>query len=223
MSFKTTALSLTSPLRTGTALTALALTVAFTTGCAKTADEVRDDIDREAQQLSVNDMWLAPCENAKLDWIGVSSKVERYEFGASLTKWTILFEEDSCSTPSIEIAETGDYNIGNKTATEAYILDLNYRNVSVKALNEAGRDLLNTVQACGINDWAVGQGRDVTHATNDGAVLGRCWTKAPRQLFDIVRVSGDNLQFGYEENGLDKSVPEKRPTRVENSVVFVRQ
>lgn len=209
-------------LKPHTSILGLCAALALFPACNK-ADDVANQVDEKVTELNVNDQWAAACGNVPLDIFGLSSQIEEYDIGASISRTTTLFHEDNCATPVIRVTENGSYEVGDKVPGDSYVFNVQYNSVSITPVNEDGKNILNTVQACGINDWAVGQTRDVTTASSDDPVLARCWTKTPRQIFDIVQVSGDQLKFGLVKDGKDKTSQEKRPTETDQTNILVRK
>lgn len=194
-------------------------------GCGDNAKDKVEEIKRgaqeKAQELRLNDAWASRCGNVSLDLLGLSSRTESYDFGANLQRSQTFFAEDNCVTPVIRVDENGSYDLGQKLANGAYPLDLQIQTVAITPLAQNGADLLNAAQFCGVNDWAVGQARNVTSSTGD-FVLNKCWTKTPRALSDLALVDGDQLLLGLVSEGADKSAPEKRPTQLDRSNPFAR-
>jgi hypothetical protein len=191
--------------------------------CAKEADKAAAAVDQKAKTLEINSKWISNCKNVTLDAFGIGSETEDFDFGASLSKTTLLFQENNCVTATVRITENGSYVVGNKLVnSDAYELNQHFDSVAIMPMNDAGVTQLNLIQACGINDWAVGVQRDVTAKSSDSPVIDRCWAKTPRDLYDIALISTDKLTFGLEKDGKDRTAAEKRPTEIDGGVVFTK-
>ncbi len=191
-------------------------------GCGKAAEDAAKSIDEKVTELRLNDQWGSSCQNSILDIFGLSSQTELYDLGASLTKTTTYYREDNCAQPVVSVVENGSYNLGAAQANGGYALDGRIDSTYIVAVNADGQKTLNDLQACGINDWQVGVPRDVTAKTSDNP-LERCWTKAPRNFYDIVQVSGDQLKFGLNKDGKNKTTPENRPLELDQEKIYNRQ
>ena len=214
--------SINAPSRAGVTAWLLApIALSLFVGCGNN-DSVSDEVDETVGELSLRDTWEKGCHDTGLDVFGLDSKIIHYEFGGELTKTTTLYAEDNCTNPLVEIKETGSYDVGDQVRADVFNIDLTFDKVVVTPLNEAGKDALNTADACDINDWAVGTGRDVTAQTSNSPVA-RCWLKTPRTLFDIMQNKDDRLMFGAESAGHDKTSVETRPVELETDVVFNRK
>lgn len=194
----------------------------FNVGCGKDGQNIRNEVAETTAEVKINDQWVSQCKNVAFDLFNVSSRTERYDIGASLSLESTFYAEDNCVTPVMTVKEVGTYTLGDRITDDTFNFDKNYASASITPLNEQGRDLLNTVVACGINDWQVGVARDVTAATSDNP-LDRCWIKTPRNVYDIANVTGDELHFGRATDDLDKSSPEKRPIEADVETKLTRE
>lgn len=186
-----------------------------------TAD-VRNFADPEVRESGIANTWKTECQNVLLDLFGVAAQTEEYRIGGDIRKVTTYYETNDCKDGVIEIQETGGYgNVekleDNQNQADVYKIDINWSDVQVRALNETGENLLSTVRFCGFEDWNTDQPQDVTGQTSENPVIDRCWTKTPRDQFDIFSVEGDSMYLGA---GLDKSNPDNRPTAIDTSVEF---
>ncbi len=207
-------------------VTVLCIFAAFAgIGCQKQAKKAADAINKQGDALALNDRWATACANVSLDIFNISSSVEEVEFGAAVERKTTLFKEDNCQTPIVSIVEYGSYKIGAQTpaGSRTYELDMRFDSVTITPVNQDGVNALNTVNACGVNDWAIGQARDVTAKTSDNPVLARCWVTTPRNQFNIVNVENDQLKMGVSTTDKDASTLGKRPTELDLEKPFMRQ
>jgi len=196
-------------------------------GCQKANDvatQIGGPTDKEVKTLELHSLWKTPCVKAGLllEVFGFPAQKTEMDFGASHSSTTILYREDNCQNAAIRIIENGAYSLGNKVADNVYELNEHYDSVAITPLNADGVNALNTIRACGFTDWNSGVGKDVTAQSSTTPALARCWMKTPRDVFDIVMVTGNVIKFGLEKNGLDKSAPQKRPTEVDQSSVFAK-
>jgi hypothetical protein len=196
--------------------------------CAKTndvANSIGGNTDKQVKELAIRAKWITNCNKAVslADIFGLHSQVEKYDIGASLSKSTTLFREDNCAQPAVTIVENGNYDLGDKKADNVYALDERYDSVSITPVNDDGAKALNAIAACGFTDWTVGKLKDVTANSSDVPLAARCWTKTPRQVFELAQITGDQLKFGLEKDGHDKSDASKRPTEIDQASVLTKQ
>jgi hypothetical protein len=193
--------------------------------CTKTNDaatHIGGQTDKEVKTLELKSAWKTPCTKANtlFEMFGIPSQSIVLDFGASHSSTTTLFREDNCQVPAITIAENGNFTVGDKVADNVYDLNEHYDSVAITPVNDDGMNALNTAHACGFTDWKTGQARDVTAQSSTTPVISRCWIKTPRDIFDIVMITGDQIKLGLEKDGKDKTSPDKRPSEIDQSAVL---
>lgn len=177
---------------------------------------VRNLVDEDVRESGIVNTWKSECQNVLLDLFGLAAQREEFRIAGDIRKVTTYYETNDCKDAIIEVQETGSYDNVDKSG-DNFEIDIHWDKVELKAINDRGRDLLETVQFCGFETWNVDQYQNVTDRTSDNPVIDRCWTKTPRDQFDLFRVDGDTLYFG---SSADKSAPEGRPTSVDESVPY---
>ncbi len=195
-------------------------TIALVTGCGKDS-EVAKNVEREVRTAQIDDQWSAGCQ--KSDIFGLTSEVVEFDKGASFSKTTTLYSSDNCGTPEVRVVENGSADLGREVSDNTFEFNQSFDSVAITPVNEAGQKALNLVAACGFTDWQVGIEKNVTAESSNSPVLARCWTKTPRKVYDVVQVDGDQLRFGLEEDGKDKSAPAKRPTNIDQTITYSRK
>jgi len=196
-------------------------------GCSKANDAATTlggQTDKDVKTLELKSTWKTPCEKAStlLEVFGIPSQSIVFDFGSSHSSTTKLFREDNCQTPVISIVENGNFSVGDKVTDNVYNLNEHYNSVAVTPVNDDGMNALNTIQACGFTDWKTGQAKDVTAQSSTTPVISRCWIKTPRDVFDIVMITGEQIKLGLVKDGKDKTTPEKRPTEIDQSAVLTK-
>lgn len=212
-------------LRSVSKLLLTALICLGVTACGKSEnkdDGVADTIERTVEQFSLNDQWQGACRNERFDVFGIASSSERYDFGTSVTRVTTLFAADNCAEPAVEVRESGTYTLSDEVSADARALDIRYESAFLKPLTPNAANALNAIYACGNSRWSAGREVDVTAQTGD-PVTSRCWTKTPREVFDVAKISSSSLLLGLQEDPNDKTSPETRPSAVDEGYLFTRQ
>ena len=202
----------------------LAMAALVFTACgSKSGQHAVDKIQPGVTEQQLNHRWTTVCVKVDADIFSLGSQTERYDIGSIFSKITSYYAESNCITPLIQVAESGDSQIGAQLSGNMAKINIDYSSVSITALNDTGKDMLNTFQTCGLTDWVVGQSRDMTAATSLNPLANQCWTKTPRTVFDLVQVTGTQLKFGLNANGLDKTTSDRRPNTIDDSKVLNRQ
>jgi hypothetical protein len=210
-------------LKSVSSILGLAMTALMFTACgSRSGQHAVDNTQPGVTEQQLNHRWTTGCENVNTDVFSLGSQTERYDIGSMFMKVTSYYDESSCTAPLIQVVESGDSQIGTQFPGNVANINIDYSSVSITALNDTGKDTLNTYQACGLTDWVVGQSRDVTAATSTNPQANHCWTKTPRTVFDIVQVIGTQLMFGLNANGLDKTTNDRRPNTIDDGKVLNR-
>lgn len=191
------------------------------TACANKNDEteVINSVDADVQAAGLMNTWVSGCHNVALDIVGLDSQTVEYIFGTDLRRVTTYYDADTCATPVLKIVEWGTYENFDPVDGH-YKIDINWQQVALTPMSDGVRDVLNTVSFCGASDWATNTEREVTAQTSVDPVLDRCWVKTPRGQFDLISISGSNLQLGEATADLDKTSAEKRPVTIDTQVTY---
>ncbi|MCM2280811.1 MAG: hypothetical protein NDI61_03080 [Bdellovibrionaceae bacterium] len=206
---------------------AICLILALSAGlfaCAE-KDKIKaepDGVETEVSEFSLADQWESACRPLRFDTFGVISAVERYDFSPTMTKTTTLSAAENCTEPVLEVRESGAFFLGGEAHDDARDLNLRLDTVHIKPLTANARNALNALRACDATDWLVAQEKDVTAKTGN-PVETRCWQRTPREVFDIVRRSGEVIYLGSQDDALDKTSNETRPTTLDASNAFARK
>jgi hypothetical protein len=167
--------------------------------------------------------YVSACDSTNLLWKagGVNSSNVVYDFQNGDAGKTIqFFSAKDCNSATLvgQATYSGTQDIGGEAAEGSRTLDLNYLKVVITISNQGLVDSLNggigQIQNCGINDWAVGAGRDVT-ASSGGAnceIVGK-----PAQSFDIVETDGQTTFFGLKDAGHNALTQEARPVHLDKA------
>lgn len=195
--------------------------------CTKANDvatQAGGQTDKEFKKTELRSTWKSNCSqvNVLANWFGIPSQKIEYDFGASHTATTLLFREENCQTALVKIVEIGNYSLGDRVNENTYNLDVHFDTVAIMPMNDDGMTVLNAIHACGFADWKVGQSKEVTEASSASPVISRCWVKTPRNVYDLVLLTGDQLKIGVVKEGRDKSSPESRPNEIDQSRTFTK-
>ena len=206
----------------------VSLCMATMSACKNTNDAatpIGGETDKQVKTLMLQQKWVSPCNKTGtlLTIFQIPSQTEKYDMGSSLQHTTTLSNDANCATPLITITENGSYKVGDKVSDNVYALTLTYDSVAIMPMTPDGAQKLNDIKACGFGDWAAGASKDVTAQSSADFVTARCWIKTPRVIYDISEIDGDHIKFGLIQNGQDKSSVDKRPTAIDQSVVFSKQ
>jgi hypothetical protein len=202
----------------------LALTTLSIAACAndnndpvsKAANHIAEETGKQEANLQLRGQWQSACDSKGLLWAaaGIKSEMVVYDFYSNSGKTSQLFSDDNCQAQVGEAKYSGTATVGVPASVEgSYILDLNYTNVSIKISQQGVADALNAplTPGCGVNDWVVNVGRDVTSAAGQA----NCPIAKPAQSFEIVKTDGRTMHLGLEDIVHDKSTAEKRPVALD--------
>lgn len=187
-----------------------------------TADATAGSATEPEEASPLAALWTGTCRDQHFDPFEIVSIRERYEFGEGVTKITTLHASPDCGDAVIELRETGTYTTGEPSAERVQSLDIRFESVFAKPLTANARNALNAWRACDAIDWLVGQEKDISNRTGD-PVATRCWIRTPREVFDIVSVSGNTLALGLQDDPIDKTSPDNRPAILDVAHTFTRQ
>lgn len=186
--------------------------IAFIAGCGKdeVGGRIADSVDKEVAKTQMRGVWTAGCQdtNALAVLFDLPKMREEIDYGDSVQKSTLFYSDANCATADIRVTENGDRELASEVRDNVYQLNQKFNSVSITALTEAGKTKLNDIIACNRKDWTVNNAVDVTPDTSAG---NRCWTKTPREIFDIIEISNGQLRYGLADLTKDKSTAEKRP------------
>lgn len=141
--------------------------------------------------------------------------------GANITRTTQLFVAGDCQgDAAIQFEELGEVDIrkDQKTADGGQSIDIDYKTVNAKVINEDGVKAANAIGLCEATDWVKDQERDVTGAADKV----NCYNASlPRHNSNIYRVDNNVLYFGTQSKA--SSQPEDRPTSLDMNDKYVGQ
>jgi|GEM_PF-4542618 len=200
----------------------LSLAALALAGCGHAKEEAQK-ATQETELRSTK--WVSQCDTTNIVWsaAGVKSSNVVYNFQSGDAAKTIQFFNAADCNQSTLIAQAtykGTQDIGTDAAGgTARILDLNYLSVVVTISSGDLVNALNSslVPSCGINDWAVGAGRDVTTAAGGANCL---IVAKPAQSFDIIHTDGQTMFLGVKDVAHDATTQEKRPVVLDTAHGF---
>ncbi len=208
---------------------ALALAALAFSACSKDspAGRIAEGVDKSVQEGQLRSQkWVSTeCSTAGLAWtaLGASSSNVIMDFqGGGVVRTLQYFSSGDCNQANLigQVAYTGTADVSTETSfdKDARVLDLNYTTgpVTVTIATDEARDRLNSalVPSCGINDWAVGQGRNIPLEKIGGL---DCPLSKPAQMFDVFKTDGQTLFFGDSSGAQNGSTPELRPTSLDTA------
>jgi hypothetical protein len=197
----------------------LALAALALSACGHAKDEAQK-ASEETELRSTK--WVSNCDTSGVIWAtaGVKSSNTVYDFQNGDAGKTIqFFGAPDCNQSTLIAQATfkGTQDIGGVAANgSARTLDLNYQQAIVTVSSQDLVNALNSafVPSCGINDWKVGQGRDVTSAS--GGANCMIIPKTPAMSYDVVHTDGQQMQLGLKDVAHDATTQEKRPVQLDN-------
>lgn len=203
---------------------ALFLAALALSSCGHTKDEA-EKANEELQLRSTK--WVSQCDTTGVIWsaAGVKASNTIYDFQNGDAGKTIqFFSQADCNQATLIAQATykGTQDIGVEAAGgTARTLDLNYLSVIVTISSQDLVNALNSslVPSCGINDWAVGAGRDVTAAAGGANCL---IVPKPAMSYDIVHTDGQQMQLGLKDPMHDATTAEKRPIQLDTAHGFTK-
>lgn len=172
-------------------------------------------LDLPVNVTELQGSWRSNCSDAKL-W-GITQSTDLQVNGNAVTIVDRMSRNGRCSDNIVEVTYQGSYV---RSGVEAGGIDLQPTSVRVKPLTDEGVRLLKVLHWCKIEDWAVGQERDVTEATRSGSEIEqRCFSKVPSTSYQIFAIDAGSLYFTRDTTAVSAS---KRPAQVDKDVVFTR-
>lgn len=191
---------------------------------SKAVNHIGGEADKANQEAELRaHKYVSKCstENLALSIVGVKSQNVVYDFQNGDAGKTIqFFSVDNCDQSKLigQATYSGTQGIGGDAADGARTLDLNYTKVVVtissadlvSGLNSA----VGQVQDCGINDWAVGAGRDVTAVAGSGSCMA---VPKATEVFDIVQTDGQTTFFGLKDAAHNAETQPARPIKLDKA------
>ncbi|MBX3039181.1 MAG: hypothetical protein KF789_00565 [Bdellovibrionaceae bacterium] len=177
---------------------------------------VRNLTDEDVRESGIAETWKSDCQNISLDLFGLAAQKEEYRIGGDIRKVTTYYETNECTDAIIEVQETGTYGNVDKS-NDNWEIDINWKTVEMKPVSDRGSEILTTLSFCQFADWPKDQAQNITDKTSENPILDRCWTKTPRDQYDLFQIRDGVLYFGQSA---DKGTPEGRPTVIDESVAF---
>lgn len=187
---------------------------ALLSGCSK---DTAKSIQQRAEEPSLMKTWEAKCGSVK---VADLSGRNFYDFaGAKFKEAYFAYADDQCKTGSLEVLYQGDLTLGNKAESGLLKVDLAYKSVSVRPLNEDGQKLLEAAEACGIKTWPIEKFQDVTALEKKG--ICRLVGEVPSNDFNVALLENGKLYLGAS-GILEKRAQKEadRPDKVEREKEF---
>ena len=135
--------------------------------------------------------WRTQCSVAS----GFSqSSIDDYvtqEDGSGL-QTTTYYADLGCTQPVISQEWTYAQTLGDDVRAGLKKIDLSYTAVSVTALTEAGKTVLETYGYCGLTAWPVNEKQDMTSRSG----TSHCMIKIPYTDYTVISIIGDRLYLG---------------------------
>jgi hypothetical protein len=207
-------------------LLAAALPVIMSAACAKeNSSSVSENVQQAARDPSLQaKTFVGDCRTLTLTAVStgiltgqaVKSTRTSYLFdGAGVTRGTQYFAEANCQGGiAANFKEFGSFNLirEKKSADEGVFIDMNFDKLKISVDNEAGLKVAQGLSLCGVNDWQLGQEREVTARSGDVT----CHNLAlPRAEKNIYKLEGTTLFLGNQTMALRS--PEGRPTSLDRA------
>jgi hypothetical protein len=136
--------------------------------------------------------------------------------GNEVVKAVDIYPGPEGGTPVITVFYKGTYSRGNDIGNETFEINLNYNTVELVARNEDAVKLLNGLNFCGKNDFAIGVNANLTNSSAEALCP---LDDTPTVVYDIYKVEGDRVFFGKG----DKTSAEKRPKELDRDAPFIKR
>jgi len=197
----------------------------FVLGCGnKTAQQVADQIRGKSNQtrneLGISGDWQSECSKTSII-PNFKSQSERYHFGddGTFQKKFYFYSDENCQNPSFVRQEDGTLTLhGSATPKEGIVTDFSFTKVSIIPDNKGAVTILNSLDYCGVNSYAIGVATDVTAQSSNTLCKGVKHT--PRTTYDIIKLTDDShLVMGEDGSQEDAKA---RPQNVDTTLVFSR-
>ncbi len=200
-----------------TVMSALAGFTLLMCGCAEGTKNAVSNVAKAAESQGT---WGSKCRSS--DIFDVSMKEYQQLSGEDTKLIREYYTEDGCVEPAIRVTYEGKFLVGNEVAglpKETRDIDLAYKKVLVLPITEAGKNLLETLNLCGQNKWAVGEHQDLTDKSGEALCA---LNDTPYALFDIFRVENDQLTLGKVEGDKNKLLSTARPDQLDPDLLYTK-
>lgn len=192
---------------------AAALILGFTS-CGTWKEKAKDAVDNTNKAPELQNDWRGNCKDA--GFLPLSAAVA-LKFGLTDFERKLKLSGDGdCNTVDVTIKYTGTYTVGEQNETQKSLsvrpIDLRYDKVIVVALTDKGKDVLNTANFCGVNDWKI---YEEYNLSDKSRLTGCTLIDLPETQYDVFSTSGDQLRFGQTGITSATNNPSQRPTNIE--------
>jgi hypothetical protein len=200
--------------------------LALAVGCGNqspqdVANQLTGQSVQTRNQITLSGDWKSACSTASV-FGNFKSEQESYHFGndGTFEKKFFFYNDNNCQNPSFVRLEDGSVKFnGSNTPDQGASADFTFNKVSIVPDNQNAVSDLNALKYCGVNTYVVGQPSDVTAQSSNTLCVGI--TRAPRTTYELLKLNDStHLVLGDDAQQADSS---KRPTTVNNNLVFVKQ
>ena len=155
-------------------------------------------------------IWESSCLDS--DQFGLTMRSRFQINGEAFSRTNQYHSDGSCTDLAVETIEEGSLNrVAATDGSATGSIDFVYQRIDITPVSKNGLNALNTLSFCGMNNWQVGQMRNVT-----GRSGFNCWDQTPRTIRDMYFVNGSTLYFGIGSEK-QKSGSASRPTAPDES------
>ncbi|WII72304.1 hypothetical protein QJS83_00290 [Bdellovibrio sp. 22V] len=138
-----------------------------------------------------------------------------------------VYSDPICAVPDYKLTQTGTYVIPGGVVENSGMKHINMtlQTLDMTVFNASTASDFNTTQHCGINDWTLGQSRNLLNATCGGEVM----PSANTPIYDIYYIEPistawgsqpGSLMFGYNDASHDGKTEATRPEVLSGNVVY---
>lgn len=145
----------------------------------------------KAELSDLQGHWKSACVPGEV--FGQTRTDEYIINGSHQTQVTTYYGDPDCSRPIIRAEWAIELLAGGEVGTDTKELNITYNGVVVTPMSEAGSNILEAWGYCGIAEWPVNEGRDITNR----AGTERCVANLPVSNYTIYSVMDDKLYLGY--------------------------
>lgn len=195
-------------------------TILLITGCGlgKTSKSGRkaDETDN-----NIWGSWKTDCiDNSGIKELGKTKRAVVFNNLGDFDRIEYLYMGDQCSDRSLTITVSGTYAVkGNVTEdSEAQKLNLTVDRVKVYPHTKDAADLLNKMNACGIDNWKRKSEEDITGKNCSGYKL-----REGDVIFDIYMIDENDLYLGTKFSFSSPTDSDRRPKNVNDEIVYKKQ
>lgn len=190
-------------------------------GCGDKDESPIKAVEQRVDEPGLMHTWEGPC---KLKILDKSARQFVRFSGADLKEGYVLYEDEDCKTGSVQLVYDGSFTIPKEPSKGQRYLDNVVKTGSLKALTPAGAELLDDLDVCGVETWAVGQSVDITAAERGVKCPFRALPANEFNTFVLEKApDGTDLLFlgaaGLFEKG-GPNDPANRPKEVDRSQDF---